>query len=255
MRIAMLDFDGTIVCYKVEGNGKKWDCETSSWGYLINYIISRLSEKEYELFQSQLKKTKEYGQKLSLQGLTEEEYRKWAKNDASLFTGININILKQNLNIDLTYTDGFFDFVKWLKSNSFDVGVVSAGIKFFIDKANQDLKEQIGYNFDFILANELLIQNNCFTGNVIINVLPYEQKINNIKKTLNFYQNKNSNKKLYIGDGFEFKLTPLLLKLGFLVGFIIPDGKKKLQSEGNVFYGKNFVELKQNLEQKLKTNN
>ena len=235
-KLAVFDFDGTI-----------W--KGASWWYLLNYVTSHMSELNSEQEASLRKKLEEsrrYRNKLALGNLTKEEYNKWAKSDASIFSNLNIKSL--NLTSNLKYTPGFFEFVEWLKSNGFYVGVVSAGVKFFIDEANENLKKRTGYTFDFIKANELIIKNNSLTGEVVTNVYPYNWKTSNIKGILN--QNKNHiNKKLYLGDELELGLVPSLLELDFLIGIIT--NKVSVSKDHHILYRKDFFELKNELEHLL----
>jgi len=90
-------------------------------------------------------------------------WEEWAKRDAKLWAGIEVNEVKR-IAQKCPLTKGAKETVSKLRQKGFAVTVISGGVSFFADRVGQELK------IAHVLANKLHERNRLLTGKVTVSV-------------------------------------------------------------------------------------
>ena len=93
------------------------------------------------------------------------DYVEWAKLDAACWKGISLTDLLPALR-EIRYTLGAPEIMEQLRNHGIRTGIVSAGLSVLADKAKVDL------DVDLAISNELKVENDVLTGDVVVRVGP-----------------------------------------------------------------------------------
>jgi phosphoserine phosphatase len=139
-RAVFFDLDGTLVRYR----GVDYE---SSWGALG--AAAGLEEEWSLLLQKYLGKPDLYGE--------------WARENAALLRGIPLERVIPRL-LPPPYAPGAREALAQLRERGFILGIVSSGLSLVADWVREDLA------LDFAVANELVVRDGVFTGEVVLRV-------------------------------------------------------------------------------------
>ena len=180
LRLVVFDVDGTLI--RVE----------SSWQHLHEQLGT-------------WDKGRKYAERF-FQGLI--TYEDWARLDASLWRGLSLERVQRIVN-DIPYTDGARDVITTLRRRGLVVVLLSAGLSIVADR----IRGEIGV--DDSLANELVVKNGFFTGEVRMNV-SFRNKDEVLRRVLERF-GVTLDECAAVGD--DETLIPLFKKVGLGIAF------------------------------------
>ncbi len=135
-------------------------------------------------------------------------YEDWARLDASLWTGLELQKIQQMFD-GLSYTEGAKEVVATLRRKGLKVILLSAGLSLVTKKVEREV------NADDAIANELKVENGLVTGDVRVHV-----SVNNKDKVLQRILRKLDLKMeecAAVGD--DETLIPLFKRVGLSIAF------------------------------------
>ncbi len=164
----LCDLDGTLIQYPGSKFQSTWDA------------VGVAAEVEKE-FEDNLEKFYR----------NSELWNIWAKEDAKLLQGKDFAKIKQKVLESINYSLGVEELFATL-SNKYQKGILSNGLGFVAD----ELCKQ--FNLNFYMADELIVEDNIFTGEVVAG-MPNRDKKKGLELICNRYQ-VEPQQICYVGD-------------------------------------------------------
>ncbi len=167
----MFDMDGTIVQYNSGSFQSSWDAIghaaglREQWQHLLEYYLPR-----------------------------PELYREWFEKNCELLQGLPFASIEPSI-FPPPYTPGFLEFAGYLQEQGIRKGLVSSGVDVVAQKVQQDA------GLDFILVNEVHLNDGIFTGTGKINVGIADK--GSLVRTLLGSYNVPKEQAVFFGDHFN----------------------------------------------------
>ncbi len=135
--IVLLDMDGTIVRYESSSFHSSWDAigeaagMKEEWDKMLAYYYPRSNDAG--------------------------TYREWFDANYRMLKGVSVQSVEKKI-FPPPYTPGFREFCRYFTQQRIPIGVISSGV----DLVAKRIQQEAG--LDFAIANELRIEQGCFTG-------------------------------------------------------------------------------------------
>ena len=153
----LFDLDGTLIQYPGSKFQSTWDAVGTA---------ARVEEEFEENLLKYYKHSEQWGQ--------------WAKEDAELLKGKDFDGVKKKVLELIVYSPGVEELFTTL-SGKYQKGILSNGLGFIADELCQN------FGLDFYMADELLVKNGLFTGEVVAG-MPERDKKKGLELICNKYQ-------------------------------------------------------------------
>lgn len=169
--LVLFDMDGTIVQYNSGSFQSSWDALgiaaglNEEWQRLLEYYLPR-----------------------------PELYQEWFDKNCKLLQGVSLASVADKI-FPLPYTPGFLEFADYLQEQGIRKGLVSSGIDVVAKRVQQDA------GLDFMLVNEVHLNEGIFTGTGKINV-GIADKGALVQELLGNY-NVSKERAVFFGDHFN----------------------------------------------------
>lgn len=136
------------------------------------------------------------------------KYEEWARLDVSLWKGLPLQRIQQIVG-SIPYVDGTREVITSLRKAGFKVVLLSAGLSLGTERIDREI------GVDASLANELVVKNCFFTGEVKVNV-SFSNKDEALRRILQGFDVK-MDECAAVGD--DETMIPLFEKVGLRIAF------------------------------------